>query len=339
MNSNIFVIYGEINKTTVDTLNSMITNNFLSRDEKLKIMIDSMGGSFASGVRLMEIINSIWGHNVESYALGNVYSAATFPFLAAKKENRFVSRGALFLLHEPWASIAGNADELKTASDDLDSVTMSMLSIYIDKIGLPGDELSDIMKSDRAVSAAMAIDLGIAGGYLSASKSSGEIAARSEILNAAMASAVKKMNKKDGIMDLIDHVVEGQVKEKSEVRADRELNRVRGLTKMLGKGHDELVRAEIEKEDGVTAEELALKIVMSHKPQVIAEEDIPFNRLGELPGWERPQPQANSITTETEPKSLDDEVKSQYENDHRIRCAFGTMENYRQYVMKIGGRK
>lgn len=343
-NDNFYTISGMLDRWVADDINYLVSSGVLSKDETLKVLINSPGGNAAAGIQLMEMLSLYWGDNIEAYAIGSVHSAATFPFLAAPKEKRYTSKGATFLLHEPSLDgVGGKSSDLLKISDELGKISAGMSSIYSVKLGLSEDEVSAIMNKDELMKAAEAIKIGLAGGYIEDSSNSESVNAMAEIVSEAMASSVKKINSK-GKIGMGSGETPANTGKKyaitSETPADKvagadeavmkELDRVRALSSMLGKGYDNKVIEEMHKENGATAEALALSIFMSKQ----GPEDSPTAEPKAASIWERPEPQAKSGAYEKKPV---DEAQAQFDSDPKIRCAFGSVENFKLYLSKVKG--
>lgn len=88
--------------------------------DEIRVHIDSYGGSVSEG---WAIYNALRQHpaKVVSYGDGFVASAALYPFLAG--DERIASNLSAYFLHQVIVSVDGNADDLRAAADEAETMT------------------------------------------------------------------------------------------------------------------------------------------------------------------------------------------------------------------------
>lgn len=132
----------------------------------IKVWIDSYGGSVFAGIgiynALMEHKNT--GAKITTVADSKVMSAATIPFQAG--DERFMSPGAMYMMHNPLTGAQGYASDLRKAADVLDEVKESIINIYQSSTGLSREKISTLMDNETYWGAKKAIAEGFATGML-----------------------------------------------------------------------------------------------------------------------------------------------------------------------------
>lgn len=127
----------------------------------INVWIDSFGGSVfaATGIynALAEHVRQ--GGTVTTIGDGKVMSAATVIFMAGQK--RQVTKGCVFMIHNPLTSVDGYAEDLRKTADILDVVKESIINAY-ESTGKSREELSDMMNAETYMDASQTVQEGFA---------------------------------------------------------------------------------------------------------------------------------------------------------------------------------
>lgn len=127
----------------------------------INVWIDSFGGSVfaATGIynALAEHVRQ--GGTVTTIGDGKVMSAATVIFMAGQK--RQVTKGCVFMIHNPLTSVGGYAEDLRKTADILDVVKESIINAY-ESTGKSREELSDMMNAETYMGASQTVQEGFA---------------------------------------------------------------------------------------------------------------------------------------------------------------------------------
>mgnify|MGYP000844425497 FL=1 len=127
----------------------------------INVWIDSFGGSVfaATGIynALAEHVRQ--GGTVTTIGDGKVMSAATVIFMAGQK--RQVTKGCVFMIHNPLTSVGGYAEDLRKTADILDVVKESIINAY-ESTGKSREELSDMMNAETYMDANQTVQEGFA---------------------------------------------------------------------------------------------------------------------------------------------------------------------------------
>lgn len=126
--------------------------------EEVNVHVDSYGGSVSAAWAIYNVLKDYPG-TVNSYADGFVASAAVYPFLAGKR--RAANPMSAFFLHQAWTAVAGNADELRKAADDIEKFNDIGLEAFA-AAGIDRERVLQLEKDETWLSAAEAYDLGLA---------------------------------------------------------------------------------------------------------------------------------------------------------------------------------
>lgn len=127
----------------------------------INVWIDSFGGSVfaATGIYNALVEHARQGGTVTTIGDGKVMSAATVIFMAGQK--RQVTKGCVFMIHNPLTSAGGYAEDLRKTADILDVVKESIINAY-ESTGKSREELSDMMNAETYMDATQTVQEGFA---------------------------------------------------------------------------------------------------------------------------------------------------------------------------------
>jgi ATP-dependent Clp endopeptidase proteolytic subunit ClpP len=125
----------------------------------IALHINSPGGSVFDG---QAIYNALQRHpaSVTTYVDGLAASIASVVALAADKV--VMAANSLFMIHNPTGMTMGTAEDMRKMGDVLDKVQGTIAGVYVEKTGLPEDEISAAMNNETWYSADEAKALGYA---------------------------------------------------------------------------------------------------------------------------------------------------------------------------------
>lgn len=139
----------------------------------INVWIDSFGGSVfaATGIYNALVEHERQGGTVTTIGDGKVMSAATVIFMAGHK--RQVTKGCVFMIHNPLTSVGGYAEDLRKTADILDTVKESIINAY-ESTGKSREELSDMMDAETYMDANQTVQDGFATEILQVSEKAAE---------------------------------------------------------------------------------------------------------------------------------------------------------------------
>ncbi|UGY13747.1 Clp protease ClpP [Bradyrhizobium septentrionale] len=158
------LIYGEIGASwwdddTVSAKQFDADLKALGDITQLNLRINSPGGDAFDGIA---IHNTLKNHpaTVTATVDGIAASAASVVLMAADKI--VMPANAFLLIHGASGFSMGNADDMRALADDLDRLDTSITATYAARSGQKEAKIAAIMKEDRLMDAAEAIELGLA---------------------------------------------------------------------------------------------------------------------------------------------------------------------------------
>lgn len=125
----------------------------------LTVWIDSYGGSTFAGIGIYNALKAYPGR-VSVLIDSKAMSAATI--IAMAGDTVEMTPGAIFMIHNPWTSAIGYADEMRKTADVLDTVKDAIINVYTQRTHLSREHISELMDEETYMSAQQAVDLGFA---------------------------------------------------------------------------------------------------------------------------------------------------------------------------------
>ena len=121
--------------------------------------IQSPGGSVYAGYNTYHLLKSS-GKRIKTIIEGEAQSIATFIALAG--ETVEIRNPSVFMIHNPFAGLEGDADKMLNGASELRNIENDMAMIYSAKTKLPMDKIKEMMKNETSMNAAQAVQYGFA---------------------------------------------------------------------------------------------------------------------------------------------------------------------------------
>lgn len=128
--------------------------------ETVDIYVNSPGGSvFAAVAMTSEIKRAIQrGVKVNAYVDGIAASAASFLIMACETVNMY--SGTMLMIHSPWSLCLGNADDMRKAAEELDTIQDgTCMPLYRSKLKIDEEELKALIAKESWLSAQKAAEI------------------------------------------------------------------------------------------------------------------------------------------------------------------------------------
>jgi enoyl-CoA hydratase/carnithine racemase len=123
------------------------------------VEINSPGGDVFAALAIYNALKSS-GKDVAVKVLGVAASAASLIAMAGDKI--LMPKNSFMMIHNPWSSAIGNADELRQTAETLDKIGQSLKATYAAKTGMGDAELSAMLAKDTWLTADEALAMGFA---------------------------------------------------------------------------------------------------------------------------------------------------------------------------------
>lgn len=111
----------------------------------VNVRINSPGGSVFAGISIYNVLKNS-DKKIVVYVDGLAASIASIVALAG--EERYIGKGAMFMIHRPMSGVYGNTSEMLDMIDKLDKVEAQLVSIYLQETNLSRSEITNLIMKD-----------------------------------------------------------------------------------------------------------------------------------------------------------------------------------------------
>lgn len=133
----------------------------LSQCGDVDVIINSPGGDVFAGAQIYSMLRA-HPYKVRVMIAGIAASAASVVAMAG--DEVLISPVGYMMIHNPWMLIAGNAEQLEKAADDLREIGQGIMAAYREKTGMEDEALTALLEAETYMNAQSAIDMGFADG-------------------------------------------------------------------------------------------------------------------------------------------------------------------------------
>ena len=130
----------------------------MGKIDLINVRINSPGGSVSDGVA---IHNSLARHPARIVVDIDGLAASIASVIAMAGNEIRMAENALFMMHDPWAMVAGNSTELRNKADLLDKAGETLLTTYTNRSNVDSDTIESMMAAETWLTAAEALELGL----------------------------------------------------------------------------------------------------------------------------------------------------------------------------------
>ena len=123
----------------------------------INLHINSLGGDVFDGMAIYNILKKRTAKTTV-YIEGIAASIATI--ISMGGDEIIMAENSLFMIHNAWSGAMGEAEDMRKTADLLDKIGDELKGIYMKKINISLDELSNMMDSETWLSANEALEYG-----------------------------------------------------------------------------------------------------------------------------------------------------------------------------------
>ena len=111
-------------------------------ESDIQLNIASYGGAVTDA---FAIYNSLKAH--KGRVTANIYgdSASSATFIAMAADEIKIAENVMFLIHNVWGGVTGEADDLRKAADNMDKVNANIIDVYKKRTGLNKAKIKSLM--------------------------------------------------------------------------------------------------------------------------------------------------------------------------------------------------
>lgn len=158
--------------------------------QQIDIFINSYGGSVFEGTA---IYNQLKRHPAHKTVYIDGFACSIASVIAMAGDEIVMPRNALMMVHNMWMGVCGNADELRKAADDLDTINAAGRAAYLERADekLTEEQLVSMMDAETWLTAEQCIEYGLADRY---AEKDADMSQATEVLQKANISLEQRIN-------------------------------------------------------------------------------------------------------------------------------------------------
>lgn len=127
--------------------------------EEIRLHINSPGGEVFEGVAILNLLRA---HDARVVAIVDGLAASAASFIACGADEVVMARNSEMMIHDAWGLCVGNAEDMRSLADMLDSISDNIASVYAEKAGGTVAEWRAAMAKETWYSAEEAVGAGLA---------------------------------------------------------------------------------------------------------------------------------------------------------------------------------
>lgn len=153
--------FNEMTDYDMMTSSQMFMARLKQIEGDVTVRINSPGGNVfeAAAIHAALVERRNAGDDVRIAIDGMAASAATFVMLAGS-DIRIATMGQV-MIHRGWLWMAGNADDLRRAADDMDAMDADYIAMLKPRLGKDDDEIMEMLRAETWMTATQAMEAGL----------------------------------------------------------------------------------------------------------------------------------------------------------------------------------
>lgn len=127
--------------------------------DRINVHINSYGGDVAEGLAIYNVLRE---HKAQIVTIcdGFACSAASVVFMAG--DRRVMSPASLLMVHNAWTYARGNAEQLRKAANDIETITKALIEAYKDVATISEKKIKELLDEETWILPADAMAYGFA---------------------------------------------------------------------------------------------------------------------------------------------------------------------------------
>ena len=138
---------------------SVVSQQLADGDDEIEVNIASNGGDLFAASEIYTMLKDD-PRNVTVNIQGLAASSASIIAMAGDKIN--IAPTAQMMIHQVWSNTQGNADDMRSSAESLDSADQAVVNAYEAKTGLDRESILSMMQQETWMNAQEAVDKGFA---------------------------------------------------------------------------------------------------------------------------------------------------------------------------------
>lgn len=143
-----------------------------SNAKTINVHINSLGGDTFTGLAIFNLLKAK-SKTAKIVTYVDAIAASAASIIAMAGDKIIMPSNTLMMIHNCWGLRIGNADELRKAASDMDTIMDAVIQCYLSKIKITEDELRDLLKEETFFTAHEALEKGFCDEVIELTEESG----------------------------------------------------------------------------------------------------------------------------------------------------------------------
>jgi ATP-dependent Clp protease protease subunit len=156
----IFLAGPILERTTNVAIQQLLYLQSIKRSQDIHLYINSPGGLVTQTLAIYDTMQFM-GSEIATYCIGEAASGAAVLLMAGTKGKRYILPNAKVMLHQPYAGITGQAEDIRIQAEEILREKRRLNEIISTCTGKTVDQVADETERDRYLNAEEALKYGI----------------------------------------------------------------------------------------------------------------------------------------------------------------------------------
>lgn len=125
--------------------------------ENINVRVNSPGGDVSDGLAIHNLLRD---HKARVEVDIDGYALSIASIIAVAGDEVRMAHNAMFMIHDPWGGVIGNADQLRKEAEVMDKHKITLVNTYERRTGLPREDIEAAMSAETWYTAAEAAEAG-----------------------------------------------------------------------------------------------------------------------------------------------------------------------------------
>lgn len=162
LDKRVILLFGPIDKPLAQKIIAQMVYLDMQSSDDILLLVNSPGGDADAGFAILDIIRAIKS-KVKIVANGIAASAATVVLLAADKKDRYATKNARLLIHQPSTGTQGTASDIEIQAKAIRELRKTGSQLIADQTGKSFEQVEKDISRDFWMNADEALKYGLVG--------------------------------------------------------------------------------------------------------------------------------------------------------------------------------
>jgi ATP-dependent Clp protease, protease subunit len=125
--------------------------------EKITLRINSPGGNVFDGIAIYNVLKQ---HKAKVVTYIDGYAASIASVVAMAGDEIYMAQNGIMMIHNAWALVVGNAENLRKNASELDKIDEAILSTYMTRVKKEKETICQMMADETWMSADECLEMG-----------------------------------------------------------------------------------------------------------------------------------------------------------------------------------